>query len=46
MRRGGEREARPGFFGHLAAPPCRWLPPPGRAADAEDKPLRLRVAPE
>ncbi|WP_406277267.1 ATP-grasp ribosomal peptide maturase [Embleya sp. NBC_00896] len=41
-----EREARLGFGGLLAALPCRWLPPPGRAADAEYKPLQLRVAVE
>ncbi|MGW3227488.1 helix-turn-helix domain-containing protein [Kitasatospora sp. NPDC001095] len=28
-------EARRGFGGLLSALPCRWLPPPGRAADAE-----------
>nr|BFD92469.1 ATP-grasp ribosomal peptide maturase [Kitasatospora sp. Xyl93] len=39
-------EARRGFGGLLAALPCRWLPPPGRAADAEYKPLQLRVAAE
>ncbi|MDH6577647.1 ATP-grasp ribosomal peptide maturase [Kitasatospora sp. MAP5-34] len=37
-------EARRGFGGLLSALPCRWLPPPGRAADAEYKPLQLRVA--
>ncbi|MFE2870270.1 MvdC/MvdD family ATP grasp protein [Embleya sp. NPDC059259] len=31
-RRVAEREARLGFGGLLAALPCRWLPPPGRAA--------------
>ncbi|WP_346011958.1 ATP-grasp ribosomal peptide maturase [Streptomyces sp. SID3343] len=45
-RRVAEREARLGFGGLLAALPCRWLPPPGRAADAEYKPLQLRVAAE
>ncbi|MCX4749652.1 ATP-grasp ribosomal peptide maturase [Kitasatospora sp. NBC_01287] len=39
-------EARRGFGGLLAALPCPWLPPPGRAADAEYKPLQLRVAAE
>ncbi|GAA5611683.1 ATP-grasp ribosomal peptide maturase [Streptomyces platensis] len=39
-----EREARWGFGGLLTALPCRWLPPPGRAADAEYKPRQLRVA--
>ncbi|MFE3875271.1 ATP-dependent carboxylate-amine ligase [Kitasatospora sp. NPDC059146] len=39
-------EARRGFGGLLSALPCRWLPPPGRAADAEYKPLQLRVAAE
>lgn len=33
-----------GFGGLLASLPCRWLPPPGRAADAEYKPTQLRVA--
>ncbi|SDT39325.1 ATP-grasp ribosomal peptide maturase, SAV_5884 family [Streptomyces sp. TLI_053] len=37
-------EARRGFGGLLAALPARWLPPPGRAAEAESKPLQLRVA--
>ncbi|GCE00725.1 ATP-grasp ribosomal peptide maturase [Embleya hyalina] len=45
-RRIAEREARLGFGGLLAALPCRWLPPPGRAADAEYKPLQMRVAAE
>ncbi|WP_233221798.1 MvdC/MvdD family ATP grasp protein [Streptomyces carminius] len=45
-RRVAEREARRGFGGLLAALPARWLPPPGRAADAEYKPLQLRVAAE
>ncbi|MFI1584492.1 ATP-dependent carboxylate-amine ligase [Embleya sp. NPDC020630] len=45
-RRIAEREARLGFGGLLAALPCRWLPPAGRAADAEYKPLQLRVAAE
>ncbi|MFE5325465.1 ATP-grasp ribosomal peptide maturase [Embleya sp. NPDC056575] len=40
-RRVAEREARLGFSGLLAA-----LPPAGRAADAEYKPLQLRVAAE
>ncbi|MDY0811876.1 ATP-grasp ribosomal peptide maturase [Kitasatospora purpeofusca] len=39
-------EARRGFGGLLAALPARWLPPPGRAAEAESKPLQLRVAAE
>ncbi|WP_405360835.1 ATP-grasp ribosomal peptide maturase [Kitasatospora sp. NBC_00085] len=39
-------EARRGFGGLLSALPARWLPPPGRAADAEYKPLQLRVAAE
>ncbi|MEV7774430.1 ATP-grasp ribosomal peptide maturase [Kitasatospora sp. NPDC086791] len=39
-------EARRGFGGLLSALPCPWLPPPGRAADAEYKPLQLRVAAE
>ncbi|GAB7182763.1 hypothetical protein ATKI12_2594 [Kitasatospora sp. Ki12] len=39
-------EARRGFGGLLSALPCRWLPPPGRAADAEYKPLQLRAAVE
>jgi ATP-grasp ribosomal peptide maturase len=39
-------EARRGFGGLLAALPCPWLPPPGRTADAEYKPLQLRVAAE
>jgi glutathione synthase/RimK-type ligase-like ATP-grasp enzyme len=30
----------------LPALPCRWLPPPGKAADAEYKPLQLRIAAE
>ncbi|MFC5662287.1 ATP-grasp ribosomal peptide maturase [Kitasatospora misakiensis] len=37
-------EARHGFGGLLSALPARWLPPPGRAAEAESKPLQLRVA--
>lgn len=37
------REARLGFGGLLAALPCRWFSPPGKAADAEYKPLQLRV---
>ncbi|MFW6694411.1 ATP-grasp ribosomal peptide maturase [Streptomyces sp. MAR4 CNX-425] len=41
-----ETEARRGFGGLLAALPCRWLSPPGSAADAEYKPLQLRVAAE
>ncbi|MEV0281628.1 ATP-grasp ribosomal peptide maturase [Streptomyces sp. NPDC050610] len=41
-----ETEARWGFGGLLSALPCRWLPPPGKAADAEYKPLQLRVAAE
>ncbi|MFJ1648137.1 ATP-grasp ribosomal peptide maturase [Streptomyces sp. NPDC088258] len=45
-RKVAEREARLGFGGLLAALPCRWLSPPGRAADAEYKPLQLRVAAE
>ncbi|MDT0459458.1 ATP-grasp ribosomal peptide maturase [Streptomyces sp. DSM 41527] len=43
-RKVAETEARWGFGGLLTALPCRWLPPPGRAADAEYKPLQLRVA--
>ncbi|WP_435244520.1 MvdC/MvdD family ATP grasp protein [Streptomyces sioyaensis] len=43
-RKVAEREARWGFGGLVTALPCRWLPPPGRAADAEYKPLQLRVA--
>ncbi|MFD4660230.1 ATP-grasp ribosomal peptide maturase [Kitasatospora sp. NPDC058444] len=39
-------EARRGFGGLLSALSCRWLPPPGRAADAEYKPFQLRVAAE
>ncbi|MGV9265484.1 ATP-grasp ribosomal peptide maturase [Kitasatospora sp. NPDC003701] len=39
-------EARRGFGGLLSALPARWLPPPGRAADAEYKPLQLRIAAE
>ncbi|WP_380280903.1 ATP-dependent carboxylate-amine ligase [Kitasatospora purpeofusca] len=39
-------EARGGFGGLLSALPPRWLPPPGRAAEAESKPLQLRVAAE
>ncbi|MFF7992298.1 ATP-grasp ribosomal peptide maturase [Kitasatospora xanthocidica] len=39
-------EARRGLGGLLSALSCRWLPPPGRAADAEYKPLQLRVAAE
>ncbi|MFJ2805673.1 ATP-grasp ribosomal peptide maturase [Kitasatospora sp. NPDC087271] len=39
-------EARRGFGGLLSALRCRWLPPPGRAADAEYKPFQLRVAAE
>ncbi|MBB1254162.1 ATP-grasp ribosomal peptide maturase [Streptomyces sp. OF3] len=45
-RRVAEREARLGFGGLLSALPCRWLPPPGKAADAEYKPLQLHVAAE
>lgn len=45
-RKVAETEARWGFGGLLSALPCRWLPPPGRAADAEYKPLQLRVAAE
>ncbi|MBW1603106.1 ATP-grasp ribosomal peptide maturase [Streptomyces sp. JJ66] len=45
-RKIAEREARLGFGGLLTALPCRWLPPPGKAADAEYKPLQLRVAAE
>ncbi|UGY91041.1 ATP-grasp ribosomal peptide maturase [Streptomyces gobiensis] len=45
-RKVAEREARLGFGGLLAALPCRWLSPPGKAADAEYKPLQLRVAAE
>jgi ATP-grasp ribosomal peptide maturase len=45
-RRVAETEARWGFGGLLSALPCRWLPPPGKAADAEYKPLQLRVAAE
>ncbi|MDT0323040.1 ATP-grasp ribosomal peptide maturase [Streptomyces millisiae] len=43
-RKVAEREARLGFGGLLAALPCPWLSPPGKAADAEQKPLQLRVA--
>ncbi|GAA2674954.1 ATP-grasp ribosomal peptide maturase [Streptomyces lunalinharesii] len=43
-RKVAETEARWGFGGLLSALPCRWLPPPGKAADAEYKPLQLRVA--
>ncbi|MFJ4688258.1 ATP-grasp ribosomal peptide maturase [Streptomyces sp. NPDC088789] len=43
-RKVAETEARLGFGGLLTALPCRWLPPPGKAADAEYKPLQLRVA--
>ncbi|MGP4109786.1 ATP-grasp ribosomal peptide maturase [Streptomyces sp. 4N509B] len=43
-RKVAEREARLGFGGLLAALPCPWLSPPGKAADAEHKPLQLRVA--
>lgn len=43
-RKVAETEARYGFGGLLTALPCRWLSPPGRAADAEYKPLQLRVA--
>ncbi|WP_327224892.1 MvdC/MvdD family ATP grasp protein [Streptomyces platensis] len=43
-RKVAENEARWGCGGLLTALPCRWLPPPGRAADAEYKPLQLRVA--
>lgn len=46
IRRIAEREARLGFGGLLTALPCRWLSPPGEAADAESKPLQLRVAAE
>jgi ATP-grasp ribosomal peptide maturase len=45
-RKVAETEARWGFGGLLASLPCRWLPPPGKAADAEYKPLQLRVAAE
>ncbi|KPC59321.1 ATP-grasp ribosomal peptide maturase [Streptomyces chattanoogensis] len=45
-RKVAETEARWGFGGLLAALPCRWLPPPGKAADAEYKPRQLRVAAE
>lgn len=45
-RRVAETEARWGFGGLLSALPCRWLPPPGKSADAEFKPLQLRVAAE
>jgi ATP-grasp ribosomal peptide maturase len=45
-RKVAEREARLGFGGLLTALPCRWLSPPGNAADAEYKPLQLRVAAE
>ncbi|AZS72873.1 ATP-dependent carboxylate-amine ligase [Streptomyces lydicus] len=45
-RKIAETEARWGFGGLLSALPCRWLPPPGKAADAEYKPLQLRVAAE
>ncbi|MCW5252688.1 MULTISPECIES: ATP-grasp ribosomal peptide maturase [unclassified Streptomyces] len=45
-RKVAETEARWGFGGLLSALPCRWLPPPGKAADAEYKPLQLRVAAE
>ncbi|MFF2849555.1 ATP-grasp ribosomal peptide maturase [Streptomyces sp. NPDC058001] len=45
-RKVAETEARSGFGGLLSALPCRWLPPPGKAADAEYKPLQLRVAAE
>ncbi|GGO55291.1 ATP-grasp ribosomal peptide maturase [Streptomyces lasiicapitis] len=45
-RKVAETEARWGFGGLLTALPCRWLPPPGAAADAEYKPLQLRVAAE
>ncbi|WP_328547900.1 MvdC/MvdD family ATP grasp protein [Streptomyces platensis] len=40
-RKVAENEARWGCGGLLTALPCRWLPPPGRAADAEYKPLQL-----
>ncbi len=43
-RKVAEREARLGFGGLLVALPCPWLSPPGKAADAEHKPLQLRVA--
>ncbi|NBE50621.1 ATP-grasp ribosomal peptide maturase [Streptomyces boluensis] len=45
-RKVAETEARWGFGGLLSALPCRWLPPPGKAADAEYKPLQLRIAAE
>ncbi|MFE7116815.1 ATP-grasp ribosomal peptide maturase [Streptomyces sp. NPDC057654] len=45
-RKVAETEARRGFGGLLSALPCPWLPPPGKAADAEYKPLQLRVAAE
>ncbi|WP_405610037.1 ATP-grasp ribosomal peptide maturase [Streptomyces sp. NBC_01511] len=45
-RKVAEREARLGFGGLLTALPCRWLSPPGNAADAEHKPLQLRIAAE
>jgi glutathione synthase/RimK-type ligase-like ATP-grasp enzyme len=45
-RKVAEREARLGFGGLLAALPCRWLSPPGNAAEAEYKPLQLRIAAE
>jgi ATP-grasp ribosomal peptide maturase len=45
-RKVAETEARWGFGGLLSALPSRWLPPPGKAADAEYKPLQLRVAAE
>ena len=45
-RKVAEREARLGFGGLLTALPCPWLSPPGKAADAEYKPLQLRIAAE
>ncbi|MFD7668114.1 MvdC/MvdD family ATP grasp protein [Streptomyces sp. NPDC059788] len=45
-RKIAEREARRGVGGLLMALPCRWLPPPGAAADAEHKPRQLRLAAE
>ncbi|MEU7159183.1 ATP-grasp ribosomal peptide maturase [Streptomyces chrestomyceticus] len=45
-RKVAEREARRGLSGLLTALPCRWLPPPGAAADAEHKPVQLRLAAE
>lgn len=37
-------EARYGFGGVLSALDCRWLNHPGRIADAEYKPVQLRIA--